>query len=96
LNGAPPPSCCQPRRNAPCNAPWAHTLKFARRTPPRPGTVKQTLAFDAAAEGVPVLLDASGDHLAVATSAGMVRLFRLTGREVRPHAGPGEAGRLSG
>ncbi len=54
-----------------------------------PGTVKQTLPFDTPNEGQPILLDSNGSHLAVATSAGFVRIFRLTGREVRPHAGPG-------
>ncbi|GBF91287.1 intraflagellar transport protein [Raphidocelis subcapitata] len=52
------------------------------------GAVKQTLTFDAASEGRPQLLDANGCHLAVATAGGAVRIFRLTGREARPHAGP--------
>lgn len=51
--------------------------------------MKQTLAFDPAAEGRPVALDSNGDYLAVATSLGMVRVYRMTGREARPHAGPG-------
>lgn len=51
--------------------------------------MKQTLAFDDA-QGQPVLLDTHNEYLAVLTSKALVRVFRLAGREAKPHAGPGE------
>lgn len=52
------------------------------------GTVKQTLAFEES-QGVPFLLDINKDFLAVATTGNVVRVFKLSGREAKPHAGPG-------
>eukprot|EP00879_Flechtneria_rotunda_P011811 GHRR01012338.1.p1 GENE.GHRR01012338.1~~GHRR01012338.1.p1 ORF type:complete len:1377 (+),score=585.08 GHRR01012338.1:1099-5229(+) len=52
------------------------------------GVVKQTLVFDDA-QGQPLLLDTHNEFLAVLTSKALVRVFRLAGREAKPHAGPG-------
>jgi hypothetical protein len=53
------------------------------------GVVKQKLMFHDA-QGQPLLLDTNNEYLAVLTSAAQVRVFRLAGREAKPHAGPGE------
>jgi hypothetical protein len=53
------------------------------------GVVKQTLMFDDA-QGQPLLLDTNNEYLAVLTSTAQVRVFRLAGREAKPHAGPGK------
>jgi hypothetical protein len=53
------------------------------------GVVKQTLMFEDA-QGQPLLLDTNNEYLAVLTSTAQVRVFRLAGREAKPHAGPGE------
>lgn len=52
------------------------------------GTVKQTLSFDET-HGSPVMLDVNKDYLAAVTSASVVRVFKVAGREAKPHAGPG-------
>ncbi|WIA30074.1 hypothetical protein OEZ86_000169 [Tetradesmus obliquus] len=52
------------------------------------GVVKQTLMFDEG-QGQPLLLDTNNEYLAVLTSTAQVRVFRLAGREAKPHAGPG-------
>lgn len=53
------------------------------------GVVKQTLPFEES-QGQPLLLDTNNEFLAVLTSKGVVRVFKLAGREAKPHAGPGE------
>lgn len=53
------------------------------------GAVKQSLAFDEA-QGQPVLLNVNNSYLAVLTSKAIVRVFKLSGGDVKPHAGPGE------
>jgi hypothetical protein len=53
------------------------------------GVVKQSLPFDES-QGQPVLLDIHNSYLAVLTSKALVRVFKLAGTEVKPHAGPGE------
>ncbi len=53
------------------------------------GLVRQTLPFSDA-DGQPMLVDCNGGYLAVGTSKNLVRIFKLGGREARPHAGPGE------
>lgn len=53
------------------------------------GVVRQPLPFDEA-QGQPLLLDVSSRYLAVLTSKAVVRVFKLTGAEAKPHAGPGE------
>ena len=58
---------------------------------PPPGTVKQTLAFDDI-QGSPVMLDICRDYLAAVTVNNYVRVFKVAGREAKPHAGPGEDG----
>mmetsp|Transcript_30722 Transcript_30722/g.68056 ORF Transcript_30722/g.68056 Transcript_30722/m.68056 type:complete len:1411 (+) Transcript_30722:34-4266(+) len=52
------------------------------------GTVKQTLAFDEI-HGTPVLLDICRDYLGAVTQNNYVRVFKVAGREAKPHAGPG-------
>eukprot|EP00798_Chlamydomonas_sp_ICE-L_P030874 gene30874-35918_t len=52
------------------------------------GTVKQTLSFDDTT-GPPVLLDICKDYLAAVTTNNYVRVFKVAGREAKPHAGPG-------
>lgn len=51
------------------------------------GIVKQTLPFDEA-QGNPILLDINREFLAVCTSKGHVRVYKLSGREAKPHNGP--------
>jgi hypothetical protein len=53
------------------------------------GVVKQALPFDES-QGQPALLDIHNGYLAVLTSKALVRVFKLAGTEVKPHAGPGE------
>jgi hypothetical protein len=52
------------------------------------GVVRQPLPFDEA-QGQPLLLDVNNGYLAVLTSKALVRVFKLTGAEAKPHAGPG-------
>ncbi|PNW79678.1 hypothetical protein CHLRE_08g362650v5 [Chlamydomonas reinhardtii] len=51
------------------------------------GTVKQTLMFDDN-HGSPTSMDVARDYLAVVTSANIVRILKVAGREAKPHAGP--------
>lgn len=51
------------------------------------GTVKQTLAFEEEL-GRPIHVHVNGNYLAVCTHLGQLKIFRLAGREARPHAGP--------
>ena len=53
--------------------------------------MKQTLAFDDI-QGSPVMLDICRDYLAAVTVNNYVRVFKVAGREAKPHAGPGEDG----
>lgn len=53
------------------------------------GTVKQTLAFDDV-HGQPNLLDICKDYLAAVTNKNIVRVYKVAGREAKPHAGPGK------
>ncbi len=58
--------------------------------PPRcAGTIKQTLPFDDATGGGPVVLSCNRDFLAAATAAHTLRVFKVAGREAKPHQGPG-------
>lgn len=52
--------------------------------------VKQTLPFDET-HGTPIALDVSKDHLAAVTNSpqAVVRVYKVAGREAKPHAGPG-------
>lgn len=52
------------------------------------GTVKQTLAFDEM-QGSPVSLTVTRDYLAAVTDLNYVRVYKVAGREAKPHAGPG-------
>ncbi|GAX73042.1 hypothetical protein CEUSTIGMA_g494.t1 [Chlamydomonas eustigma] len=52
------------------------------------GTVKQTLAFDDI-QGSPYMLNICRDYLAAVTLNNYVRVFKVAGREAKPHAGPG-------
>lgn len=54
------------------------------------GTVKQTLPFDDQSGG-PVILDCNRDYLAASTANHSLRVFKVAGRESKPHQGPGEA-----
>lgn len=53
--------------------------------------MKQTVIFDEN-HGSPAFLDVCRDFLGCVTSNGFVRIFKVAGREAKPHAGPGEAG----
>lgn len=53
------------------------------------GVVRQPLPFDES-QGQPLLLDNNNGYLAVLTSKALVRVFKLVGADVKPHAGPGE------
>ncbi len=57
--------------------------------PHRAGIVKQTLAFDEL-QGSPLVLNTNKDYLAAVTENNYVRVFKVAGREAKPHAGPGE------
>lgn len=48
------------------------------------GIVKQTLAFDAA-HGACTHVDANGEFLAAVTDAGVLKLWKTSGREAKPH-----------
>jgi len=48
------------------------------------GTVKQTLVFDDV-QGKPAQLDINGDFLAVSSSNNYIRLWKISGREAKPH-----------
>lgn len=52
------------------------------------GIVKQTLAFDEM-QGSPVSLTVTRDYLAAVTDLNYVRVYKVAGREAKPHAGPG-------
>lgn len=52
------------------------------------GAFKQKLQFEAM-QGLPLHLHVNGNFLAVATSRNQFQVFKLGGREVKPHAGPG-------
>ncbi|KAG1665494.1 hypothetical protein FOA52_009755 [Chlamydomonas sp. UWO 241] len=52
------------------------------------GTIKQTLAFDDI-QGSPTVLSICRDYLAAVTTNNYVRVFKVAGREAKPHAGPG-------
>lgn len=39
--------------------------------------------------GSPAFLDVARDYLAAVTTANVVRVFKVAGREAKPHAGPG-------
>ncbi len=58
--------------------------------PPAAGNVRQAIQLDTA-HGQPVLLDSCGDLLAAATSGGYVRMYKLSGRELKQNCGPGRA-----
>ncbi|KAG2490014.1 hypothetical protein HYH03_011479 [Edaphochlamys debaryana] len=51
------------------------------------GTVKQTIVFDEN-HGSPAHLDVAKDYMVAVTSANIVRVFKVAGREAKPHAGP--------
>ncbi|MEW5317550.1 MAG: hypothetical protein WDW38_008838 [Sanguina aurantia] len=61
-----------------------HRIEVVNHT----GVVKQTLSFDDA-QGSPVLLDLNKDFLAALTDRNIVRVFKVAGRDAKPHAGPG-------
>ena len=48
--------------------------------------MKQTLAFDDH-HGSPQLLDICHDYLAASTNNKIARVFKVAGREAKPHAG---------
>lgn len=52
------------------------------------GIIKQTLAFDEL-QGSPLVLNTNKDYLAAVTENNYVRVFKVAGREAKPHAGPG-------
>ncbi len=53
------------------------------------GTVKQTLPFDDQTGGGPVVMDCNRDYLAAASASHSLRVFKVAGREAKPHQGPG-------
>lgn len=46
--------------------------------------------------GSPTSMDVARDYLAVVTSANIVRILKVAGREAKPHAGPGKQRRGAG
>ncbi|GLC64378.1 hypothetical protein PLESTF_000154800 [Pleodorina starrii] len=51
------------------------------------GTVKQTIMFDDN-HGSPAVMDVARDFLLTITNLNFVRVFKVAGREAKPHAGP--------
>lgn len=51
--------------------------------------MKQTLSFEDGSGQGPVLLDCNRDYLAAITASHVVRVFKVAGREAKPHQGPG-------
>jgi intraflagellar transport protein 140 len=51
------------------------------------GTIKQTLAFEQQF-GTPTCVDVNSSFLAVCTNTSYLKIFKIGGREARPHAGP--------
>ncbi|GIL44704.1 hypothetical protein Vafri_2223 [Volvox africanus] len=51
------------------------------------GTVKQTIMFDDN-HGSPAFMDVARDFLVTITNLNFVRIFKVAGREAKPHAGP--------
>lgn len=56
--------------------------------PVLPGTVKQTVVFEDN-HGSPTFMDVARDFLVTVTNLNFVRIFKVAGREAKPHAGPG-------
>ncbi len=53
------------------------------------GVVKQTLPFDDPSGGGPCALDCNRDYLAAVSAAHTLRVYKVAGREAKPHQGPG-------